>query len=312
MDYGKIEEKIYELLNKFGIEIEKSDYETCPNNPEMLCFRFNPTSSTEILKILKFQYYIRKNSPDNIFGFKNFYGLTFDIDTNKVEQFCQYLNQLKIPNNLNEIFPGSDLEDFLRDFSKDELSSIVEYYPKRARDFMVIEYTRLYKENIFKKLDERVRFLTPLRYYIWKDFINIGTWHLYLEELSYGHSEDWARLVASGNLCRSLDERYAEAFRTLKHKNWNSAMRNACINIHRRFENESEAFANKYFDFLTAGKAYPLALTQSYMSIYNTCIVAGKSHVFADKFAKGMTSGFRVGNESYWIEKAERQSQISK
>lgn len=89
-------------------------------------------------------------------------------------------------------------------------------------------------------------------------------------------------------------------------------MRNACINIHRRFENESEAFANKYFDFLTAGKSYPLALTQSYMSIYNTCIDAGKSHAFADKFAKGMTSGFRAGDESYWIEKAEKQSQISK
>lgn len=315
MDYSKIEKKIHELLNKFGIEIEKSDYETRSNNPEMLYFHFNPTSSTEILKILKFQYFIRKNSRDDLFGFKNYYGLTFNINTNKAEQLFKYLNQLSIPNNLNEIFPGSDLEDFLRDFSKDELSSMVGYYPERARDFMAFEYSRLFKETVLNLLDERVRlkiFSTPLRYYIWKDFINTGTWHLYLEELSYGHSEDWARLVASGNLCRSLDKRYAEAFGTLRHKNWNSAMRNACINIHRRFENESEAFANKYFDFLTTGWSNPLALTQSYMSVYNACIDTGKSHAFADKFAKGMTSGFRAGDESYWIEKAERQSQISK
>lgn len=71
MDYKKIEGKIHELINKFGIEVEKSYNETWSKSPEMLSFCFDPISSTDILKILKFQYFIRNNSRDNLFGFKN-------------------------------------------------------------------------------------------------------------------------------------------------------------------------------------------------------------------------------------------------
>ena len=311
MDYSIIENKLRELINKFDIEIEKSNTGTWANNPDILYFSIYPTQSTEILKILKFYYFIRETSKNSHFRFK-YYSLSFDIEKNKTEQFYEYLTQMQIPKDLNEIFPGVDLEEMLRDFSGNELSGIVKYYPERAREFMVSEYGRLYKETVSKRLDERkeiFRSSIPVRYDIWEEFIKTGTWHLYLEEISYGQSENWARHVASANHSRSLDERYAYAFNRYKYEDWNSAMRDLWINIHRRFGNESDMFANKYFDFITNGRLSPLALTQSYISIYNTCIDAGRNRAFADKFANGMISDYRDGDESYWIEKTENQSQ---
>lgn len=65
-------------------------------------------------------------------------------------------------------------------------------------------------------------------------------------------------------------------------------------------------FADKYFDLITGLSSEPLADTQSYMSIYNTCISEGRSHTFADIFAQGMTSGNNPGDVIYWKEKAEK------
>lgn len=210
---------------------------------------------------------------------------------------------------MNEILPVSEPDEFLRDFSNDEILAIVHYYPEKVRAFMINEYRKLFKEKAADRLDECIRYNSyyqPLRYFIWDKFISSGSWYLYLEEISYGHSEDWAQLVATGNPNRPLDDRYCGAFRTLRHKNWNSAVKNLRLNIRRRFEKESDMFADKYFDLITGLSSEPLADTQSYMSIYNTCISEGRSHTFADIFAQGMTSGNRTGDVIYWKEKAEK------
>lgn len=309
IDISKIEKRLHNLINQFGIKIEESHTGTWTNNPDMLQFSFWHDKSADILKQLKFQFVILMLSQDNIFKFNKNYCLAFDVMTSKTKQFRDYLNQLDIPTNLNEILPVSEPDEFLRDFSNDEILAIVNYYPEKVREFMINEYRKLFKEKAGDRLDECTRhnsYYEPLRYFIWSQFISSGSWHLYLEEISYGHSEDWAQLVAAGKPNRTLDDRYRGAFRTLRHSNWNSAIRNLRLNIRRRFGKESDLFADKYFDLITGWSSHPLADTQSYMSTYNTCISEGRSHTFADIFAQGMTSGYRTGDVNYWKEKAEK------
>lgn len=311
IDISKIEKGLHNLINQFGIRIEKSDHEMSDNNQNMLRFGFAPEKSEDIIKILCFQFFINKSLQDNLFKFKHTYRFDFYIEKDKAILFFEYINQLSVPQDLNEIFHGSDIYDFLRDFSNDEILAIVNYYPEKVRTFMINEYRKLFKEKAGDRLDECTRYNSycyyePLRYFIWSQFISSGSWHLYLEEISYGHSEDWAQLVAAGNPNRPLDDRYCGAFRTLRHKSRNSAVKNLRLNIRRRFEKESDMFADKYFDLITGLSSEPLADTQSYMSIYNTCISEGRSHTFADIFAQGMTSGNRTGDVIYWKEKAEK------
>lgn len=309
IDISKIEKILHNLVNQFGIRIEKSDHEMSENNQDMLWFRFSPEKSENIIKLLGFQFFINKSLQDNLFKFKHTYGLDFYIEKDKLIHFFEYIDQLSVPQDLNEIFQGSDIYDFLRDFSNDEILAIVNYYPEKVREFMINEYRKLFKEKAGDRLDECTRhnsYYEPLRYFIWSQFISSGSWHLYLEEISYGHSEDWAQLVAAGKPNRTLDDRYRGAFRTLSHSNWNSAIRNLRLNIRRRFGKESDLLADKYFDLITGWSSHPLADTQSYMSIYNTCISEGRSHTFADIFAQGMTSGNRTGDVNYWKKKAEK------
>ncbi|MDE6214862.1 hypothetical protein [Bacteroides sp.] len=246
---------------------------------------------------------------NDLFKFNISIGRAFIFKINKIDQFFEYINQLIIPKDLNKLFQGHDLDDFLRNYSDDELLSIVKYFPEKARAFMVNEYGKLFDENAVTELDECIkdkRYFEPLRYYMWNKFISLGSWHIYLEELSYGQSEDWAERVASGKPGRSLDDRYRCAFRSLINRDWNSAMRNLRLNIRRRFANENDIFADKYFDLITGWTSNPLTEAQSYMSIYNVCINEGRSQAFADIFAKGMTSGNRAGDEAYWLNKAEK------
>ena len=307
---NKIEDRLLKLINQFGIRIERAYQEMSNNNPGTLWFGFSPEKSEDLNKILNFQLFISKDLRDNLFKFKNAYPyrLDFYIEQDKAVHFYEYIDQLSVPQDLNEIFHGSDMYDFLRDFSNGEIAEIVNYYPEKVRTFMINEYLKLFKENAADRLDECIKhdnYYQPLRYYVWSQFISFGTWHLYLDEISYGQSEDWAQLVAAGKPNRLPDERYCDAFRTLRHKNWNSAICNLRLNIRRRFGKESDLFADKYFDLITGFSSNPLADTQSYMSIYNKCISEGRSHIFADIFAQGMISGDRTGDVIYWEEKAE-------
>ena len=309
IDINIVEQKLLELINQFGIKIEHFGNREWSNNPDMLSFSFSPDKSVDIQNILRLQFFILKNSENNLFKFEISHCLSFDIEANKTGQFVDFINRLEIPDDLNEIAPNFDQHEFLRDFTRDELLAIEKYYPERARTFMMTEYIKLFRATATDRLEECIhdkRYFEPLRHYIWHKFISRGSWHLYLEELSYGHSEDWAELVASGDSERSKDDKYSSAFRSLKNRDWNSAMRNLRLNIRRRFANESDMFADKYFDMITGWTSNPLADTQSYISIYSSCIKEGRSHAFADVFAKGMISGNRAGDTSYWFNKAEK------
>ena len=315
IDNITVEQRLLELINRFGINIEKSVNGEWTNNSNMLAFHFYPEKSEDILNILRFQLFILKNHENNLFKFKISHfrsisqWLSFDIEVNKTGQFIDFINRLEIPGNLNKIDSDFDQKEFLRDFTRDELLAIVKYYPEQVRAFMMAEYINLFRATATDRLEECIhdkRYFESLRHYIWHKFISFGSWHLYLEELSYGHSEDWAELVASGDSERSKDDKYRSAFRSLKNRDWNSAMRNLRLNIRRRFANESDMFADKYFDMITGWSSNPLADTQSYISIYSSCIKEGRSHAFADVFAKGMSSGNRAGDTSYWFNKAEK------
>lgn len=310
IDINKIEERLLNLINRFRIRIVRAYHEMSDNNPGMLWFGFSLENSEDLIKILYFQFFISKNLRDDLFKFKNAYPyrLDFYIEQKNAIPFVEYINQLSVPQDLNEIFHGSNIYDFLRYFSDEEIVAIVKYYHEKVRTFMINEFRKLFKENAADRLDECIKhdsYYQPLRYYVWSQFISFGTWHLYLDEISYGQSEDWAQLVAAGKPNRLPDERYCDAFRTLRHNNWNSAICNLRLNIRRRFGKESDLFADKYFDLITGFSSNPLADTQSYMSIYNKCISEGRSHIFADIFAQGMTSGDRTGDVIYWEEKAE-------
>lgn len=311
-----IEKKLLQLISQFNIDISECKSDLGSDDSDLIHFRFYVNKSTPLRNMLKFQFFIRKNSHQNLYKINSTRYCSdlyiLDISINLANLFYDFLEDPKVHNDLNEIIADPKIDEFLRGFSEDEISAIVRYYPEKARSFMMSEYNELYEENILDNLDESVRFKsyhTPLRYDIWTKLIEAGSWHIYLDELSYGHSEDWAKLVATGKPDKTLDERYVLAFHRLSEIDWGSAMKNLSLNIHRRFANESEIFANKYFDNIV-GRSWtknPLACTQSYMAIYTKCINEGKTPTYADKFAAGMTSGYKAGDLSYWETKAAKQ-----
>lgn len=301
---NKIQQKLINLLRLFGIGVKESEIHSFGDNDENYYLCFYPDCHTNIVSVLSLQYYVAQNENSSGLSFENWFSkfnrLSFRIESDITVQLNAHLDSL-----CNSAKLDSEAIEFLRGYTNDELLVILNDYPEEAKSFMIKYFWKAFVELSGKRLDECIEcgdYSEPLREYAWNN-VDKRTWEVYLMELSYGQSKDWAELVAWGKPDKSMDERYTYAYRNLKDRF--CAMANLRLNIHRRFSEECDLFADKYFDILSDSySSTPFLLTQSYMKLYHDCIKSGRSHLYADKFAKGMVSEYKTGDESYWSEVA--------
>lgn len=226
----------------------------------------------------------------------------------KLGEFYKLIMHLESAQEFSDLISNKETMEHLRDYTEAELTQLVQQFPERARAFVKDVYRKdfleSYEEELEYDLDEYSKGTndvpnTPIRDRIWKTFVDNCNWQIYLDELDYGQSEEWAKEVASYGLDQE-DTRYINTYYALYQEAPELADRELQLNLNRRFPNKSGAFMSKYKEWAQMGAEDAYDRAERYADIFDGCILIGKDEIYAKTFAEGIMSDYYNEVAEYW------------
>lgn len=304
--------KLKNIFNVFDLPLIESE-QISGSDCYTTAFSFVPYAPIDLVSLMKAQcYFIIKvrNPLLNRLWFKkiNIPRVSILYPNDRLEEFYNSIGSIESAQKFYDMNSNKETSEHLRDYTEAELTQLVQQFPERARAFIKDDYRETFLELSEEELESDLESCsernsadtnTPIRDRIWKTFVDNCDWQTYLEELDYGQSEEWARIVASIKE-EQEDTRYIYIYNELYGETPELADRELQINLNRRFPNKSQAFKSKYRELAQerAEDAYDRA--DRYACIFDGCISVGKDEIYAKTFAEGIMSDYYNYVDEYW------------